>query len=92
MTDINGGYSTGMKARVFAALAQVQGNDTVQRAEHTFWQAAVASLMASYAASGADLSQMTDVSTVQRIAGSAVVAGLAASLSVLKGAVTSKSN
>jgi hypothetical protein len=69
-------------------VARLAKSDTVRRAAHTFWQAAVASVVATFAGAGLDLADLTDLSTDQKVATSAVLAGLAAVFSLVKGAAS----
>lgn len=53
-------------------------------AAHTFWEAFVASLMAALSGSGMGLEHLPQLPVIQKVALSAVIAGLAAVLSYFK--------
>lgn len=51
---------------------------------HTFWQAALASLVVGFGGAGLDLAHLTDLSAWQKIATAAVIAGIGAVASWIK--------
>ena len=59
-------------------------NDLVKRALHTFWQAFVAAVGIAYAASGLDVSTVTDLNSAKKFGWSLVLALGAAALSAVK--------
>lgn len=61
-------------------------SDTARRAMHTFWQAALGSLIATFGGAGLNLADLADLSADQKIATTAVLAGLGAVFSLVKGA------
>lgn len=76
--------------RVKKIAARLLRSDLVQRALHTAWQAAAASLVASFAGAGLSLGDLADLSVDQRIVTAAALAGLGAAFSLLKGAAKSR--
>ena len=63
--------------------------DLAKRALHTFWQAFVAALGVTWAASGIDVSQITDIAAVKKVGLALVLAVVAAALSALKTTIAS---
>lgn len=79
-----------MIARLKALAARAWRNDKVQRAAHTFWQAAAMAAITEFAGSGMDLAHLADVSADAKIVTAAVIAGGAAVFSYLKSTLVAK--
>lgn len=79
-----------MITRLKNLARRLWANDTVQRAAHTFWQAAAGSAIATFGGAGLNLGDLTNLSADQKIVTSAVVAGLGAVFSLLKGAARAR--
>lgn len=79
-----------MITRLKTLARRLWADDTVQRAAHTFWQAAAGSAIATFGGAGLNLGDLADLSVDQKIITSAVVAGLGAVFSLLKGAARAR--
>lgn len=68
-------------------MTKTQILDALTRAGHTLWQAFLAALAVTWAASGLDVSQVTDVDSAKRFGIAAFGAVVAALLSAVKSTV-----
>lgn len=65
-------------------VTRARAIDMAKRAGHTFWQAFIAVIGVTWAASGLDVSQIVDVASGERFAVAALTAAGAAALSAFK--------